>query len=269
MPSFISKAMKLRILAGNVPAWMRGHIRSDYIIKCYLSAPLWVHTRDFNALREEAKQLTEATGRKHVLDHKIPVTHTGVCGLTVPWNIRVIPEGPNAAKSNKWHPDQMEFYLAPRDVEQLSLWDEETRQRESGMNAKQRRRAEVKRIRSEGYWAAIHRKPRGNNPYTETQDMAQWDIGYQSGVDEIAQDEARIYPAIAAGVDLPVADVARDFLRLNPNAGLRACEQATRADKFQRHELPNGDAPRTPQDALGSTITTRTLHIPDYTIPGT
>lgn len=279
---YVSAAMKRRILRGDIPQWMRDHVRADYLIKSYLAAPFWVHRRDFDALRKECDELTEATGIQHRLDHKIPITHPNVCGLTVPWNLQAVPAAVNAAKSNKWMPDQIEMYFAPREPEQLALWDEETRQRETGMNSKQRRRAEVKRLRSEGYWAAIHRKPRGSNPYTESHDMAQWDIGYQSGVDEIAQDEGRhiggrvpaidpgVAAAIGAGCAIPAETVAADMANVSFRpTELRACgpnlvalrdaferfrpgiEAATDADCLS---TIRGDAPPARQEASGSTI---------------
>lgn len=111
--NYVSATMKRRILAGATPAWMLRHIRGRYIIKSTLSAPLWVHRRDFKHLREEANKLTLYTGVRHVLDHHVPIDHPYVCGLTAPWNIRVIPYDANAYKRNSWHPDQEEFHLPP------------------------------------------------------------------------------------------------------------------------------------------------------------
>jgi predicted nucleic acid-binding Zn ribbon protein len=53
-----------------------------------------------------------------VVDHIIPVQHPYVCGLTVPWNLRVGPESCNQAKSNDWRPDQaaLELIVVPEQV---------------------------------------------------------------------------------------------------------------------------------------------------------
>jgi hypothetical protein len=108
---YVSAAMKRRILAGETPAWMLSHIRSRYIIMSTLSAPLWAHRRMFRTLRYQASFLTRCTGRFHSLDHIIPIDHPRVCGLTVPWNLRVVPHSVNAAKRNTWNPDQMDLDL--------------------------------------------------------------------------------------------------------------------------------------------------------------
>lgn len=119
-PKFISAQQKRRILAGDIPPWMLKHIRSDYIIKCFLSTPLWVKRSDFADLVRMKERETLATGVPHVLDHICPVTHPNACGLTVPWNMQVVPKAVNAAKSNKWFPDQMLLPLL-KAVEQLPL----------------------------------------------------------------------------------------------------------------------------------------------------
>lgn len=107
---YVSRAMKLRILAGDPPKWMVGHVRSAYIIASTLAAPLWMHRRMLKPKRDEADRLTALTGVFHVLDHDIPITHPFVCGLTVPWNIIVVPKAVNANKGNKWHPDQEDIF---------------------------------------------------------------------------------------------------------------------------------------------------------------
>ena len=111
---YISRQIKLRIMAGETPQWMKDHIRGRYIIKSTLAAPLWMHRNVLKPLREEATRMTLQTGVYHVLDHCIPVDHPEVCGLTVPWNMRVIPYAVNASKNNQWHPDQEDMFTEVR-----------------------------------------------------------------------------------------------------------------------------------------------------------
>lgn len=108
---FFNPKLRARLVANEIPGWLQRHSRKRYIISVILSTPPWVDQAAVRALREEVKRQTRVTGIKHVLDHIIPVTHPYVCGLSVPCNLRVIPHGPNAFKSNKFHPDQMELEL--------------------------------------------------------------------------------------------------------------------------------------------------------------
>lgn len=50
---------------------------------------------------EEARLKSIQTGVPHVVDHIIPVSGKTVCGLHVPWNLRVITRSENCKKSNK------------------------------------------------------------------------------------------------------------------------------------------------------------------------
>lgn len=118
--SLVRPGLRASVLRGeDLPAWLQKHSRSDYIIAVVLSAPPWVDRAALLRLQKRARELTRVTGVKHVLDHIVPVCHPYVCGLTVPWNIRVIPATANAAKGNQFSPDQLEVFAEP---EQFSLW---------------------------------------------------------------------------------------------------------------------------------------------------
>ena len=68
------------------------------------SRPPWQkqYTKAFAQLRKEARKLTNKHNEQYVLDHIIPIKHTKVCGLHVPWNIQVIPKLENDRKRNMW-----------------------------------------------------------------------------------------------------------------------------------------------------------------------
>jgi hypothetical protein len=57
------------------------------------------------AIYDEARILTEATGVRHHVDHMIPLLGREVCGLHVPWNLRIITADENRKKNNRFVPD--------------------------------------------------------------------------------------------------------------------------------------------------------------------
>lgn len=102
MVHYIKGPSRARLIAGDVPAWIANSPRRSYISAVVLSAPPWVDRKALMALHQEARRLSAETGVAHVLDHIVPLNHPRVCGLTVPWNLRVIPRAANGAKSNAW-----------------------------------------------------------------------------------------------------------------------------------------------------------------------
>lgn len=109
---YFNPTLRRKIRAGLTPRWLTVHPRRSYIVAANLSTPDWVSRADLKALHAEAKRLTLLTGVEHVLDHMVPLNHPYVCGLTVPWNLRIVTRAQNAAKSNKWSPDQLELFPA-------------------------------------------------------------------------------------------------------------------------------------------------------------
>lgn len=108
---YFNPRMRRKILTGQIPWWVEQHPRRAYIIAANLATPDWVDRDELTKLHKEAKRLTETSGVPHVLDHIIPLSHPYVCGLTVPWNLQIVTRAQNAAKSNKWAPDQLALDL--------------------------------------------------------------------------------------------------------------------------------------------------------------
>lgn len=118
-PSYCRAALRKLLLGGTEPAWLTKHPRRSYIVAAVLASPPWVRAKHFKSHEERRRLLIERGHEKHVLDHIVPLTHHKVCGLNVPWNVRVITARENALKSNTWVDE--EDTLLPRH-EQLRLF---------------------------------------------------------------------------------------------------------------------------------------------------
>lgn len=100
---YCRKALRASLVAGLMPEWLQKHPRRFYIERTVLASPSWIKQSDFAWLVKNRDDRTRRTGIKHVLDHIIPLSHPLVCGLNVPWNVRVITEYENMLKSNVWY----------------------------------------------------------------------------------------------------------------------------------------------------------------------
>ena len=68
------------------------------------ATPKWITTaqkESIKALYRIAMEMTSTTGERYVVDHIVPLSSEVVCGLHVPWNLRVITQKENLEKSNK------------------------------------------------------------------------------------------------------------------------------------------------------------------------
>jgi len=71
------------------------------------ASPPWLTKEHKLAMRQlylQAMELTKLTGERYVVDHIVPLISDVVCGLHVPWNLRVITQEENLRKSNKLDP---------------------------------------------------------------------------------------------------------------------------------------------------------------------
>lgn len=107
---FVRPGSRVRILANDIPLWISNNARASYIASVCVSAPPWVDRVELELLRHWTRAMTRFHNRMFVLDHDIPVNHPRVCGLTVPWNLSVVPWLVNATKGNKFNPDQLEMF---------------------------------------------------------------------------------------------------------------------------------------------------------------
>ena len=68
------------------------------------ATPSWLTTKEkveIRQLYQIAITMSKTTGEQYVVDHIIPLRGEDVCGLHVPWNLRVITQEENLKKSNK------------------------------------------------------------------------------------------------------------------------------------------------------------------------
>ena len=68
------------------------------------ATPPWLTRKQKSEIRQLyqiAITMTQTTGEQYVVDHIVPLRSHEVCGLHVPWNLRVITQGENLKKSNK------------------------------------------------------------------------------------------------------------------------------------------------------------------------
>lgn len=68
------------------------------------ATPAWLTDQQWDAIfaiYDEAARVSDETGVPHHVDHIEPLQGKEVCGLHVPWNLRIIPADENIRKSNK------------------------------------------------------------------------------------------------------------------------------------------------------------------------
>lgn len=68
------------------------------------ATPPWLTRKQKSEIRQLyqiAITMTQTTGEQYVVDHIVPLRGEEVCGLHVPWNLRVITQEQNLKKSNK------------------------------------------------------------------------------------------------------------------------------------------------------------------------
>jgi 5-methylcytosine-specific restriction endonuclease McrA len=68
------------------------------------ATPPWLTRRqkaEIRQLYQIAITMSKTTGEQYVVDHIVPLRSDTVCGLHVPWNLRVITQEENLKKSNK------------------------------------------------------------------------------------------------------------------------------------------------------------------------
>lgn len=71
------------------------------------ATPKWLtkeQRKEIQSFYVQAAHLTDETGTKYEVDHIHPLRHASLCGLHVPWNLRIITKSENASKNNSFLP---------------------------------------------------------------------------------------------------------------------------------------------------------------------
>ena len=79
------------------------------------ATPPWITRKQKSEIRQLyqiAITMTQTTGEQYVIDHIYPLRSDVVCGLHVPWNLRVMTQDENLRKSNSL-PDDSEALAFP------------------------------------------------------------------------------------------------------------------------------------------------------------
>lgn len=69
---------------------------------------------EMRALYQIAITMSRTTGEAYVVDHIYPLRSDVVCGLHVPWNLRVVTRAENLIKSNSLPPDEEALAFFPK-----------------------------------------------------------------------------------------------------------------------------------------------------------
>jgi len=80
------------------------------------ATPPWLTRAQKTEMRQmyqAAMAISKVSGESYVVDHIIPLRSESVCGLHVPWNLRIVTRHENAVKSNAL-PDDSEAIAFPK-----------------------------------------------------------------------------------------------------------------------------------------------------------
>lgn len=89
-----------RPLASLTPAQRR---RVNWYRKIWRAQPDWQESAPLLSIYRECWRMRQR-GKDVTVDHIVPMSSPRVCGLHVPWNLRIISRQENAAKSNYFWP---------------------------------------------------------------------------------------------------------------------------------------------------------------------
>jgi hypothetical protein len=78
---------------------------ANYRARKHKATPAWLSEKDIQDIHTEyalAAWTSSVMSASYHVDHIVPLKGKTVCGLHVPWNLRVIPAKENISKGNKY-----------------------------------------------------------------------------------------------------------------------------------------------------------------------
>lgn len=84
---------------------LRRNVGSRYRAALLQAIPSWANAEKIAAVYKRAMEVERATGKKHQVDHIVPLQSKIVCGLHCEANLQVLTASQNASKKNYWWPD--------------------------------------------------------------------------------------------------------------------------------------------------------------------
>jgi hypothetical protein len=79
----------------------RAESKRNHALRLTGACPAWVDRCEIEAIYANAAARTRDTGTPYEVDHEVPLQGAHVCGLHVPWNLRVITRLQNRSKGNR------------------------------------------------------------------------------------------------------------------------------------------------------------------------
>ena len=98
------KRERCRLANRKNPARVKAN-KIKYENKLAKATPEWLtqeHWEAMNGIYEKARRLSQKTGIRHEVDHICPINGERVSGLHVPWNLQILTQAENVAKSNRY-----------------------------------------------------------------------------------------------------------------------------------------------------------------------
>jgi hypothetical protein len=83
----------------------RRAVGSRYRAALLQAIPAWASPDKIAAIYKRAMEIERETGKKHQVDHIVPLQSKIVCGLHCEANLQVLTASENASKKNYWWPD--------------------------------------------------------------------------------------------------------------------------------------------------------------------